>query len=59
MNKSRHIIIQEIKGYITDDKMIKNTGVNFQWKVRITPIKSNLNGELPAGCNSTEARLIR
>jgi hypothetical protein len=47
------------EGVFIDDKIGFFNDLCFQWKVDVTYIKSNLNGGLPAGCNSTEARLNR
>jgi len=47
MNKSP----KEIGGSFIEDKRCFFNNLYFQWKGRLTPIKSNLNGGLPVGFN--------
>lgn len=49
--KSNNIVPQEMKGLFIDDKTSVFSDVGFQWKVRLTYIKSNIFGCLHEGRN--------
>ena len=50
-------IPKEIKVF-TEDNHNPLVSLGTKNKLRLKGIKSNLNGGLPVGCNSTEARLL-